>query len=187
MGVAFKKITEENEFKFDPYSINHGAFMISANGGVWAHQNPELNNKVRSFKFEEGDIITCIVEPESKKIYFVKERDVSELYVHAKETFELSFEGFGEHVLHPCVTIHFIDNSVEYIPATNTSQIPKYDYLFSSSLKHAQIDVINNKSVMICDDGNAGDGYRSCLFNKAVFDGNWNTKGHFSFRITNCG
>jgi hypothetical protein len=127
------------------------------------------------------------VDPESKKIYFVKESDVSELHVSVKETFELSFEGFEEHPLHPCVTIHYVDNSIEYIPATNTSQIPKYDYLFSSSLKHAQIEVINSKSAMICDDGNAADGYRSCLFNKAVFDDNWNTKRDFSFRIANCG
>jgi hypothetical protein len=94
VGVAFKKITEENQFTFDPYNINHGAFMISANGGAWAHQTPELNGKVRSFKFEEGDIITCIVDPESKKIYFVKESDVSDLHVSAKEKFELSFNGF---------------------------------------------------------------------------------------------
>lgn len=68
--------------------------MISANGGAWAHQTPEMNNKVRSFKFEEGDIITCIVDPEIKKIYFVKESDVSEMKVGPKETFELSFADF---------------------------------------------------------------------------------------------
>ena len=38
VGVGFKKIIEEKNFLFDPYDINHGTFMISANGGAWAHQ-----------------------------------------------------------------------------------------------------------------------------------------------------
>jgi hypothetical protein len=40
VGVGSKKIIEEKKFVFNPYDINHGAFMISANGGAWAHQTP---------------------------------------------------------------------------------------------------------------------------------------------------
>jgi hypothetical protein len=83
--------------------------------------------------------------------------------------------------------IHYLDNIVEYIPATNSSQIPKYDYLFSFALKHPDIKVINNKSVMISDEDDIPDGYRACLFNKAVVDGNWNSTRNFEFRIANCG
>ena len=129
-------------------------------------------------------MITCIVDPESRKVYFVKESHVSELVANVKETFELSFADFDYQDIHPCVVLHYLDNIVEYIPATNMSQIPKYDYLFSPTLKHPKIEVINNKSVMISKQ--YSDGYRSCLFNKAVEDDNWNSTKHFSFRISNC-
>jgi hypothetical protein len=47
------------------------------------------------------------------------------------------------------------------------------------------MNVINNNSVMILDDRDVLDGYRACLLNKPVVDGNWNSTMNFSFRITN--
>ncbi len=46
--------------------------MISANAGTWHHSKPELNNRVRAFTFKKNDLITCIVDPQRKKIYFVR-------------------------------------------------------------------------------------------------------------------
>ena len=57
-------------FKYN--KIGHGAYMISANGGSWSHSSANFNNKVKAFKFQQGDIISCIVNFDSNVITFVK-------------------------------------------------------------------------------------------------------------------
>lgn len=46
--------------------------MISANGGSWSNETENLNGKVKSFKFMEGDIIVCTVDTHENVIYFTK-------------------------------------------------------------------------------------------------------------------
>lgn len=61
VGVAHRKVVESNQFIFKTGKIGHGAYMISANGGTWSHTNAEFNNKIKSFRFKQGDIISCLV------------------------------------------------------------------------------------------------------------------------------
>lgn len=42
-------------FKFD--AEFHGYYMISSNGGTWSTIDKNNNNKVRTFKFGQGDVI----------------------------------------------------------------------------------------------------------------------------------
>ena len=61
VGAAHRKVVENNSFVFKNGKIGHGAYMVSANGGTWSHINVEFNNKIKSFRFKQGDVISCIV------------------------------------------------------------------------------------------------------------------------------
>lgn len=62
VGMAHRNILKSKNYRFDFKKLGHGAYMISANGGTWSSTMADLNNKVKAFKFQEGDVITCIVD-----------------------------------------------------------------------------------------------------------------------------
>jgi hypothetical protein len=72
VGIAHKNIVKNNQYLFNYNKIGHGAYMISANGGTWSHTSADFNNKVKSFEFQQGDIISCIVTFDSNIITFIK-------------------------------------------------------------------------------------------------------------------
>jgi hypothetical protein len=73
------------EFRFD--KDNHGYYMISSNGGSWSPIEKAKNNKIRTFKFKEGDIIECRV------VFGKGHKDPNNIIVFRKgsETYELNF------------------------------------------------------------------------------------------------
>jgi hypothetical protein len=49
--------------------------MISSNGGSWSHIDYEANNIVKTFSFNEGDLITCILDQTNNKVIFKRGLD----------------------------------------------------------------------------------------------------------------
>lgn len=45
--MCHKNILAANNYGFNFNSIGHGAYLISANGGVWSNTSSESNNKIK--------------------------------------------------------------------------------------------------------------------------------------------
>jgi hypothetical protein len=55
------KTAASNAYGFDYASDFHGYYLISSNGGSWSCIDKNKNNKVRAFKFSQGEVIECTV------------------------------------------------------------------------------------------------------------------------------
>ena len=62
VGMCHPKLVASQNYGFKFSSIGHGAYLVSANGGLWSHTKEENNNKVKAFKFVKGDIIQVIAD-----------------------------------------------------------------------------------------------------------------------------
>lgn len=70
IGVCYRNIVKSNHYQFTYDTTDHGAHMISANGGSWSCLEPSNNNKVKAFKFGQDDIISVTISQSAKKIIF---------------------------------------------------------------------------------------------------------------------
>jgi hypothetical protein len=63
IGVCYREIVKSNHYQFTFDNIDHGAHMISANGGSWSCHEASSNNKVKAFKFGQDDVICVTISP----------------------------------------------------------------------------------------------------------------------------
>ncbi|KRX06241.1 HECT-domain-containing protein [Pseudocohnilembus persalinus] len=72
VGLAQKKTVMKNNYGFKYAELNHGAYMISSNGGSWSSHQEEYNNCVKAFRFSNQDVIIMDYFPQQKLIKFTK-------------------------------------------------------------------------------------------------------------------
>lgn len=70
--MCHKNVVVSKNYGFNFSSLGHGGYMVSANGGTWSNSSAEFNNKVKTFKFVKGDVITVVVDFNTLKITFNK-------------------------------------------------------------------------------------------------------------------
>jgi len=55
--MCHSKTAANSSYGFDYGGDFHGYYMISSNGGSWTCIDKNKNNKIRTFKFVQGDVI----------------------------------------------------------------------------------------------------------------------------------
>lgn len=105
VGMCHSKIVASKNYGFNFSSIGHGAYMVSANGGIWSHTKAEHNNSVKAFKFVKGDIIQVTANFTEKLVTFQK----------GSENYQLPFETIADDQLKPCVLFYYLNDEVEFL------------------------------------------------------------------------
>jgi hypothetical protein len=100
VGMCHPKVVTSKNYGFNFSTIGHGAYMISANGGIWSHTKTEHNNSVKAFKFTKGDIIQVLTNMGDKVIIFKKNN----------ETYQIPFETIPNDELSPCVLFYYLND-----------------------------------------------------------------------------
>lgn len=80
--------------------------MISSNGGTWSNTNAQQNNSVKAFKFFQGDVIICRLNPINRTLEFKNEK--------SSQTYSLELKYNVEDELHPCVLFYYLNDEVEF-------------------------------------------------------------------------
>lgn len=66
VGICHQDAAARSNFIDSDWNhIGHGHYAIAENGFVYSHYEPEQNDKMTKFKFEEGDILKFHFDPSS--------------------------------------------------------------------------------------------------------------------------
>lgn len=75
MGMCVRSIIEKAEFnmsKLDWKNSGNGCYLIDTNGYSYSHSDQEYNQVSRSFRFNQGDVITIEYDPIEERLRFIK-------------------------------------------------------------------------------------------------------------------
>ena len=81
LGICYPEIVINNKNKFRYYTIGHGVYAISSNGGSWSHHESSDNNCIKGFTFTESDVIEVKFEPTKLKVLFSTKLEKYELKI----------------------------------------------------------------------------------------------------------
>jgi len=107
VGICHKNIIVQKGYNFTYSQLNHGAYMISSNGGSWSNISSTYNNVVKAFKFGKGDLVTCEYDPFNLQLIFRKEK--------TKEEYKLEIKHISDDQLHPCCLFYYLNDEIEFI------------------------------------------------------------------------
>ncbi|CAD8127542.1 unnamed protein product [Paramecium sonneborni] len=95
IGVCDRDLLIESKYDPNLANIGHGTYLINNQGDIFSTMDPENNDKSKSFKFYNKNIITIEINVEQQQITWIKKQP--------NETFTLKFEIKKE--LYPCVKL----------------------------------------------------------------------------------
>lgn len=68
-GIALPSVVRKNNFiKEEWLALGHGHYVISNDGLAWSHSDKLINYKVKSFKFQTGDVIQVFLKKSVGKL-----------------------------------------------------------------------------------------------------------------------